>query len=61
MLHARSWVGKVLLVRRDGACGGGCSSGHRGHCTSGVALEAMYKLRERVVKAKSFAELDIPA
>lgn len=31
-----------------------------GYCTSGVTLEAMYKLRERVVKAKSFAELDIP-
>lgn len=31
-----------------------------GYCTSGVTLEAMYKLRERVIKAKSFAEMEMP-
>lgn len=31
-----------------------------GFCSTGVTLDAMYKLRERVVKAKSLAEIDIP-
>lgn len=31
-----------------------------GYCTSGVTLEAMHKLRERVIKAKSLEELVIP-
>lgn len=31
-----------------------------GYCTSGVTLDAMYQLRERVIKSKSLAEIDIP-
>lgn len=31
-----------------------------GYCTSGVTLDAMYKLRDRVLKAKSISEMDFP-
>lgn len=50
-----SVVGSSGTVRAVESAANAC-----GYCISGVTLDALYQLRERVIKAKSLAELDIP-